>query len=234
MKLRAYIETIPAISAEEEPELIEAAQAGHEDARKRLTGAYLHLVWRTVGKLIDEADEDATAEAIAEGTCALYKALDNFDPAQKKSFGVYAAVTVRTQVQDWLRTARGVRRVRLGAGGRAGSSYEPEPDADAASLDEATGPEAESFTGHDVTADEDAIDPEDACIRRDLARRALIALEEDLTPSERGAVRDHLLADEDATLEQVAQAYGGSATRKTVQQAEARGLEKIRRALKAA
>jgi RNA polymerase primary sigma factor len=227
MNLRAHIEGIPPITAEEEPGLVAAARAGGSAARTKITTAYLHLVWAAVAA---EATEDEMEEALAEGSCALLKALDRFDPAQGSRFGSYAKTYVRREVRTWLRGKRHIRRV--GSGRVERRTFESAPET--LSMDEDL-TEHESGNGlqrHDVIADSDAVDPEEACIRRDDARRVRAAVDQ-LPASERRAVSDLYLQPGGVALLRDAAARRGVSPQ-YVAQTEARALDKLRRALKPA
>lgn len=202
-----------------EDDAIAAAQAGNRAARDRVSTAYLGLVWSIASELVEAGQME---DALAEGSIGLLEALDAFDAARNRPFAAFAGTYIRCRIQDWSRDERGIRRV---GNSRVGKRYEPIPEH--TSLDEPI-PDSVDATGHDVIADEVALSPESECIRRDLARRALVAVNvAELTPSERLVIRRHVLGEE--TLEAIAL----DCSRQAMQQTKARALAKLRAALAA-
>ena len=87
---------VPLLSAEEEAALARAAQAGDEDARRRLSEANLRLVVsvakRYAGRGLPFLD------LIQEGNLGLMKAAEKFEPERGFKFSTYATWWIRQAI----------------------------------------------------------------------------------------------------------------------------------------
>ena len=124
---------VPLLSAEEEAALARAAQAGNEDARRRLSEANLRLVVsvakRYAGRGLPFLD------LIQEGNLGLMKAAEKFEPDRGFKFSTYATWWIRQSITraiaDQGRTIRIpvhlVESINRGEedGGRAAAPHRP-------------------------------------------------------------------------------------------------------------
>ena len=213
--VKAYLKEIgrvPLLTAEQETELARAAQAGDEDARRKLSEANLRLVVsvakRYAGRGLPFLD------LIQEGNLGLMKAAEKFEPERGFKFSTYATWWIRQSITraiaDQGRTIRipvhlveSINRVKKTTGdllrknGREPTAEEiavqldMEPDRvrellqlaqDPISLETPVGEEEDAHL-EDFIQDEDAGVPVDEAGRQ-LLRRELFSVLKSLTPRE--------------------------------------------------
>ena len=241
---------VPLLSAEEEAALARAAQAGDEDARRRLSEANLRLVVsvakRYAGRGLPFLD------LIQEGNLGLMKAAEKFEPDRGFKFSTYATWWIRQSITraiaDQGRTIRipvhlveSINRVKKTAGEllrRTGR--EPTAEEIAAQLDMeparvreliqlAQDPiSLETPVGvEDFIQDDEAGVPADEAGRQ-LLRRELMNVLKSLTPREERviALRFGLEDGRARTLEELGREF--NVTRERVRQIEAKALRKLR------
>lgn len=247
---------VPLLSAEEEAALARAAQAGDEDARRRLSEANLRLVVsvakRYAGRGLPFLD------LIQEGNLGLMKAAEKFEPDRGFKFSTYATWWIRQSITraiaDQGRTIRipvhlveSINRVKKTAGEllrRTGR--EPTAEEIAAQLDmeparvreliqlaqdpiglETPVGEEEDAHLEDFIQDDEAGVPADEAGRQ-LLRRELMNVLKSLTPREERviALRFGLEDGRARTLEELGREF--NVTRERVRQIEAKALRKLR------
>ena len=247
---------VPLLTAEQETELARAAQAGDEDARRRLSEANLRLVVsvakRYAGRGLPFLD------LIQEGNLGLMKAAEKFEPERGFKFSTYATWWIRQSITraiaDQGRTIRipvhlveSINRVKKTAGdlprknGREPTVEEiavrldMEPARvrellqlaqDPISLETPVGEEEDAHL-EDFIQDEDAGVPVDEAGRQ-LLRRELFSVLKSLTPREERviALRFGLEDGRARTLEELGKEF--NVTRERVRQIEAKALRKLR------
>ena len=246
---------VPLLAAEEEAALARAAQAGDEDARRRLSEANLRLVVsvakRYAGRGLPFLD------LIQEGNLGLMKAAEKFEPDRGFKFSTYATWWIRQSITraiaDQGRTIRipvhlveSINRVKKTAGEllrRTGR--EPTVEEIAAQLDmeaarvrellqlsqdpislETPVGEEEDAPLEDFRDDEAGIPADEA--GRQLLRRELMTVLKSLTPREERviALRFGLEDGRARTLEELGREF--NVTRERVRQIEAKALRKLR------
>ena len=257
--VKAYLKEIgrvPLLTAEQETELARAAQAGDEDARRKLSEANLRLVVsvakRYVGRGLPFLD------LIQEGNLGLMKAAEKFEPERGFKFSTYATWWIRQAITraiaDQGRTIRipvhlveSINRVKKAAGellrknGREPTAeeiavqLEMEPDRirellqlaqDPISLETPVGEEEDAHL-EDFIQDEEAGVPVDEAGRQ-LLRRELLNVLKSLTPREERVItlRFGLEDGRARTLEELGKEF--NVTRERVRQIEAKALRKLR------
>ena len=257
--VKAYLKEIgrvPLLTAEQETELARAAQAGDEDARRKLSEANLRLVVsvakRYAGRGLPFLD------LIQEGNLGLMKAAEKFEPERGFKFSTYATWWIRQSITraiaDQGRTIRipvhlveSINRVKKTTGdllrknGREPTAEEiavqldMEPDRvrellqlaqDPISLKTPVGEEEDAHL-EDFIQDEDAGVPVDEAGRQ-LLRRELFSVLKSLTPREERviALRFGLEDGRAHTLEELGKEF--NVTRERVRQIEAKALRKLR------
>ena len=247
---------VPLLSAEEEAALARAAQAGDEDARRRLSEANLRLVVsvakRYAGRGLPFLD------LIQEGNLGLMKAAEKFEPDRGFKFSTYATWWIRQSITraiaDQGRTIRipvhlveSINRVKKTAGellrrtGREPTAEEiaaqldMEPARvreliqlaqDPISLETPVGEEEDAHL-EDLIQDDEAGVPADEAGRQ-LLRRELMNVLKSLTPREERviALRFGLEDGRARTLEELGREF--NVTRERVRQIEAKALRKLR------
>ena len=247
---------VPLLTAEQETELARAAQAGDEDARRRLSEANLRLVVsvakRYAGRGLPFLD------LIQEGNLGLMKAAEKFEPERGFKFSTYATWWIRQSITraiaDQGRTIRipvhlveSINRVIKTAGdllrknGRVPTVEEiavrldMEPARvrellqlaqDPISLETPVGEEEDAHL-EDFIQDEEAGVPVDEAGRQ-LLRRELFSVLKSLTPREERviALRFGLEDGRARTLEELGKEF--NVTRERVRQIEAKALRKLR------
>ena len=247
---------VPLLTAEQETELARAAQAGDEDARRRLSEANLRLVVsvakRYAGRGLPFLD------LIQEGNLGLMKAAEKFEPERGFKFSTYATWWIRQSITraiaDQGRTIRipvhlveSINRVKKTAGyllrknGREPTVEEiavrldMEPARvrellqlaqDPISLETPVGEEEDAHL-EDFIQDEEAGVPVDEAGRQ-LLRRELFSVLKSLTPREERviALRFGLEDGRARTLEELGKEF--NVTRERVRQIEAKALRKLR------
>ena len=257
--VKAYLKEIgrvPLLTAEQETALARAAQAGDEDARRKLSEANLRLVVsvakRYAGRGLPFLD------LIQEGNLGLMKAAEKFEPERGFKFSTYATWWIRQSITraiaDQGRTIRipvhlveSINRVKKTTGdllrknGREPTAEEiavqldMEPDRvrellqlaqDPISLETPVGEEEDAHL-EDFIQDEDAGVPVDEAGRQ-LLRRELFSVLKSLTPREERviALRFGLEDGRAHTLEELGKEF--NVTRERVRQIEAKALRKLR------
>ena len=234
---------VPLLSADEEAELARAAQAGDEEARRRLSEANLRLVVsvakRYAGRGLPFLD------LIQEGNLGLMKAAEKFEPDRGFKFSTYATWWIRQSITraiaDQGRTIRipvhlveSINRVKKTAGellrknGREPTAEEiaAQLEMEPASLETPVGEEEDAHL-EDFIQDEEAGVPVDEAGRQ-LLRRELMNVLKSLTPREERviALRFGLEDGRARTLEELGKEF--HVTRERVRQIEAKALRKLR------
>ena len=247
---------VPLLTAQQEADLARAAQAGDEDARRRLSEANLRLVVsvakRYAGRGLPFLD------LIQEGNLGLMKAAEKFEPDLGFKFSTYATWWIRQSITraiaDQGRTIRipvhlveSINRVKKTAGellrknGREPTAEElavrldMEPDRirellqlaqDPISLETPVGEEEDAHL-EDFIQDEEAGIPADEAGRQ-LLRRELLGVLKSLTPREERVItlRFGLEDGRARTLEELGREF--NVTRERVRQIEAKALRKLR------
>ena len=247
---------VPLLSAEEEAALARAAQAGDEDARRRLSEANLRLVVsvakRYAGRSLPFLD------LIQEGNLGLMKAAEKFEPDRGFKFSTYATWWIRQSITraiaDQGRTIRipvhlveSINRVKKTAGellrrtGREPTAEEiaaqldMEPARvreliqlaqDPISLETPVGEEEDAHLEDFIQDDEAGVPADEA--GRQLLRRELMNVLKSLTPREERviALRFGLEDGRARTLEELGREF--NVTRERVRQIEAKALRKLR------
>ena len=247
---------VPLLTAQQEADLARAAQAGDEDARRRLSEANLRLVVsvakRYAGRGLPFLD------LIQEGNLGLMKAAEKFEPDRGFKFSTYATWWIRQSITraiaDQGRTIRIpvhlveiINRVKKTAGellrknGREPTAEElavrldMEPDRirellqlaqDPISLETPVGEEEDAHL-EDFIQDEEAGIPADEAGRQ-LLRRELLGVLKSLTPREERVItlRFGLEDGRARTLEELGREF--NVTRERVRQIEAKALRKLR------
>ena len=247
---------VPLLSADEEAELARAAQAGDEEARRRLSEANLRLVVsvakRYAGRGLPFLD------LIQEGNLGLMKAAEKFEPDRGFKFSTYATWWIRQSITraiaDQGRTIRipvhlveSINRVKKTAGellrknGREptaeeiAAQLEMEPARvrellqlaqEPVSLETPVGEEEDAHL-EDFIQDEEAGVPVDEAGRQ-LLRRELMNVLKSLTPREERviALRFGLEDGRARILEELGKEF--HVTRERVRQIEAKALRKLR------
>ena len=247
---------VPLLSAEEEAALARAAQAGDEDARRRLSEANLRLVVsvakRYAGRGLPFLD------LIQDGNLGLMKAAEKFEPDRGFKFSTYATWWIRQSITraiaDQGRTIRipvhlveSINRVKKTAGellrrtGREPTAEEiaaqldMEPARvqeliqlaqDPISLETPVGEEEDAHLEDFIQDDEAGVPADEA--GRQLLRRELMNVLKSLTPREERviALRFGLEDGRARTLEELGREF--NVTRERVRQIEAKALRKLR------
>ena len=247
---------VPLLSAEEEAALARAAQAGDEDARRRLSEANLRLVVsvakRYAGRGLPFLD------LIQEGNLGLMKAAEKFEPDRGFKFSTYATWWIRQSITraiaDQARTIRipvhlveSITRVKKTAGAllrRTGREPTAEEIAaqldmeparvreliqlaqDPISLETPVGEEEDAHLEDFIQDDEAGVPADEA--GRQLLRRELMNVLKSLTPREERviALRFGLEDGRARTLEELGREF--NVTRERVRQIEAKALRKLR------
>ena len=247
--VKAYLKEIgrvPLLTAEQEAALARAAQAGDEDARRKLSEANLRLVVsvakRYAGRGLPFLD------LIQEGNLGLMKAAEKFEPERGFKFSTYATWWIRQSITraiaDQGRTIRipvhlveSINRVKKTTGdllrknGREPTAEEIAVQLlqlaqDPISLETPVGEEEDAHL-EDFIQDEDAGVPVDEAGRQ-LLRRELFSVLKSLTPREERviALRFGLEDGRAHTLEELGKEF--NVTRERVRQIEAKALRKLR------
>ena len=252
----AQIGRVPLLSADEEAGLARAAQAGDEEARRRLSEANLRLVVsvakRYAGRGLPFLD------LIQEGNLGLMKAAEKFEPDRGFKFSTYATWWIRQSITraiaDQGRVIRipvhlveSINRVKKTTGellrknGREPTAEEiavrldMEPDRvrellqlaqDPISLETPVGEEEDAHL-EDFIQDEEAGVPVDEA-GRELLRRELANVLKSLTPREERVLtlRFGLEDGQARTLEELGKEF--NVTRERIRQIEAKALRKLR------
>ena len=247
---------VPLLTAEEEAALARAAQAGDEDARRRLSEANLRLVVSVAKRYVGRGLQ--FLDLIQEGNLGLMKAAEKFEPDRGFKFSTYATWWIRQSITraiaDQGRTIRipvhlvesinRVRRTSVELLRQTG--HEPTPAEIAArlgippervgqllqlaqeplSLEAPVGEEEDARVGDFVPDDTAGIPADEA--GRQLLHRELTSVLSSLTEREQRVLtlRFGLEDGRPRTLEELGQEF--SVTRERVRQIEAKALRKLR------
>ena len=240
---------VPLLSAEEEAALARAAQAGDEDARRRLSEANLRLVVsvakRYAGRGLPFLD------LIQEGNLGLMKAAEKFEPDRGFKFSTYATWWIRQSITraiaDQGRTIRipvhlveSINRVKKTAGEllrRTGREPTAEEIAAQLDMEPARVRELIQLAQDPISLETPVGEEEDAHLEdfiqadeagRQLLRRELMNVLKSLTPREERviALRFGLEDGRARTLEELGREF--NVTRERVRQIEAKALRKLR------
>ena len=247
---------VPLLSAEEEAALARAAQAGDEDARRRLSEANLRLVVsvakRYAGRGLPFLD------LIQEGNLGLMKAAEKFEPDRGFKFSTYATWWIRQAITraiaDQARTIRIPvhmvetinRQIRVSRALLQELGREPTPSEiaeamgvpedkvveiqkiaqDPVSLETPIGEEEDSHLV-DFIEDDKTIAPGDVAAYA-MLKEQLIGVLHKLTPREEMVLRLRYGIDDGRarTLEEVGREF--NVTRERIRQIEAKALRKLR------
>ena len=247
---------VPLLSAEEEAALARAAQAGDEDARRRLSEANLRLVVsvakRYAGRGLPFLD------LIQEGNLGLMKAAEKFEPDRGFKFSTYATWWIRQAITraiaDQARTIRipvhmvetinkliRVSRQLLQEYGREPTPAEIAKEMgiseekvreitkiaqEPVSLETPIGEEEDSHLG-DFIPDEAASEPSEAASFT-LLKEQLVDVLGTLTPREEKVLKLRFGIEDGRTrtLEEVGKEF--NVTRERIRQIEAKALRKLR------
>ncbi len=244
----------PMLEAERERDLLALAQGGDRAAQSELVSAHLRLV-RAVARRVTHSP---TEDAIAEGVVGLLEAIQRFDASRGCRLATYAAHWIRARVQRFVLSNRGIvgspdtrasRRVfgRLARVQRVLATRTSRPGLDEIAeeigvhvsdvegvMSTLRGRDVPIDTTRDAGAEEVWISegPEDRFAEAELAeaRRRVIAGVLALLPErERRVVQERALAEDGATLDQLAITLDLS--RERVRQLEVRALRRIGDAL---
>ena len=79
-------------------------KAGDQDARDRLTRAYVPLLKYVAGRLASGLSGFDEGDLFSYGLSGLVEAVDQYDPAQDVTFDVYAMERIKGQIVDELRS----------------------------------------------------------------------------------------------------------------------------------
>ena len=247
---------VPLLSAEEEASLARAAQAGDEDARRRLSEANLRLVVsvakRYAGRGLPFLD------LIQEGNLGLMKAAEKFEPDRGFKFSTYATWWIRQSITraiaDQARTIRipvhmveTINKViRVSRQLLQELGHDPSPNEIAkemnmpvdkvreilkiaqepVSLETPIGEEEDSHLG-DFIPDEAASEPSEAASFT-LLKEQLVDVLSTLTPREEKVLKLRFGIEDGRTrtLEEVGKEF--NVTRERIRQIEAKALRKLR------
>ena len=247
---------VPLLSAEEEAALARAAQAGDEDARRRLSEANLRLVVsvakRYAGRGLPFLD------LIQEGNLGLMKAAEKFEPDRGFKFSTYATWWIRQSITraiaDQARTIRipvhmveTINKViRVSRQLLQELGHDPSPEEiseemnmpvdkvreilkiaqEPVSLETPIGEEEDSHLG-DFIPDEAASEPSEAASFT-LLKEQLVDVLSTLTPREEKVLKLRFGIEDGRTrtLEEVGKEF--NVTRERIRQIEAKALRKLR------
>ena len=247
---------VPLLSAEEEAALARAAQAGDEDARRRLSEANLRLVVsvakRYAGRGLPFLD------LIQEGNLGLMKAAEKFEPDRGFKFSTYATWWIRQSITraiaDQARTIRipvhmveTINKViRVSRQLLQELGHDPSPEEiseemnmpvdkvreilkiaqEPVSLETPIGEEEDSHLG-DFIPDEGASEPSEAASYT-LLKEQLVDVLSTLTPREEKVLKLRFGIEDGRTrtLEEVGKEF--NVTRERIRQIEAKALRKLR------
>ena len=248
---------VPLLSAEEEAALARAAQAGDEDARRRLSEANLRLVVsvakRYAGRGLPFLD------LIQEGNLGLMKAAEKFEPDRGFKFSTYATWWIRQSITraiaDQARTIRipvhmveTINKViRVSRQLLQELGHDPSPNEIAkemnmpvdkvreilkiaqepVSLETPIGEEEDSHLGDFL--EDDKTPPPSQIVAESMMKQTLSDVLHMLTPREEQVIRMRYGLDDgqQRTLEEVGKAF--NVTRERIRQIEVKALRKIKR-----
>ena len=257
--VKAYLKEIgrvPLLTAEQETELARAAQAGNEDARRKLSEANLRLVVsvakRYAGRGLPFLD------LIQEGNLGLMKAAEKFEPERGFKFSTYATWWIRQAITraiaDQARTIRipvhmveTINKViRVSRQLMQELGHDPSPEEiseemgmpvdkvreilkiaqEPVSLETPIGEEEDSHLG-DFIPDEGVSEPSEAASFT-LLKEQLVDVLSTLTPREEKVLKLRFGIEDGRTrtLEEVGKEF--NVTRERIRQIEAKALRKLR------
>ena len=109
--LRRAAKQVPPLSPGEEAALFRAVAAGDEDARRKLTEAYLRLVFSVARSFQRQRNSLPMEDLVQEGCLGLMKAVEKYDSAQGACFSSYAVFWIRQAI--WRAVLYQGRSLRL-------------------------------------------------------------------------------------------------------------------------
>jgi RNA polymerase primary sigma factor len=100
--IRAYWRSIkesPALSVDEELELVEKASNGDEEAKRKLTIGHQRFIFAVAKQYAKTQDE--IIDYVNEGTIGMLSAIDSYDPTRGFRFITYASYYIRRQMNAY-------------------------------------------------------------------------------------------------------------------------------------
>lgn len=100
--IRAYWRSIkesPALSVDEELELVEKASNGDEEAKQKLTIGHQRFIFAVAKQYAKTQDE--IIDYVNEGTIGMLSAIDSYDPTRGFRFITYASYYIRRQMNAY-------------------------------------------------------------------------------------------------------------------------------------
>lgn len=196
------------LSRELETELANRARTQNDDeARNRLVESHLGLVKRMAASFSRRGAN--FEDLVQEGSLALMRAAQTFEPGRNVRFATYAAYWIRSHMQRYLASMRSHQYAAPAsvayAGGQGKGEAPPRRLVRTASLDAPTNPDAD-YTLVDLLASE-GLDPEQNVGQveaRDRVRSALVSAFRELEDQRAAIIIERrLLAEDPSTLSEI-------------------------------